>query len=75
MRSLYRIEHYMEAPLDRWAKNVSFDCMQKSFAMGAWAMLKAHYNHSRRHRLVKDNEVIEEMGLQTIVVNSEKREQ
>jgi hypothetical protein len=68
-KSYYDIEFYMEPPVDRWAKSISFQYMQKSFAEGAWAMLKAHYNHQYKHRLLKDGVVIEEMSKQTIRVN------
>lgn len=68
MKALYDIEFYMEAPLDRWSKVVSFSCMQKSFAMGAWAMLKAHYGQTRKHRLLKDGVVIDEWALNRVSV-------
>jgi hypothetical protein len=43
--------------------------MQKSFAEGAWSMLKSYYNQNYKHRLLKDGEVIEEIGYQKIKVN------
>jgi hypothetical protein len=36
----------MPPPIDKWSKVVGFSYMRKSFAEGAWAMLKAHYNQS-----------------------------
>jgi len=68
-KPLYDIEFYMETPVDRWSKLPSFSCMQKSFAQGAWAMLKAFYNHNHKHRLLKNGEVIDTCNHQKIVVN------
>lgn len=65
----YDIEFYMAPPVDKWSKMVGFSYMRKSFAEGAWAMLKAHYNHRYEHRLLCDGKVIVEMGKQTIKVN------
>ena len=59
----------MELPVDRWSKIPSFSCMQKSFAEGAWAMLKAHYNQHTIHRLLKDGVVIDQCSKQRITVN------
>jgi hypothetical protein len=69
---LYDIEYYMETPVDRWSSLPSFRCMRRSFAEGAWAMLKAHYNQPCRHRLVRDGEVIDEIGRQQVKVCSPK---
>ena len=71
MKSLYRIEFYMPAPIDKWHTLPSFNCLQKSFAMGAWAMLRAHYGHNYKHRLLKDGQVVEECGFQKIQLNNE----
>ncbi|NBO98542.1 MAG: hypothetical protein EBU90_00165 [Proteobacteria bacterium] len=68
-KSYYDIEFYMEPPIDRWSKSTSFQYMQKSFAEGAWAMLKAHYNQHYKHRLLKDGVVIDECGYQKVTVN------
>ncbi len=68
-KSYYDIEFYMEPPIDRWSKSTSFQYMQKSFAEGAWAMLKAHYNQQYKHRLLKDGVVIDECGYQKVTVN------
>jgi hypothetical protein len=44
MKSLYKIERFWEYPdkpeHNKWKLLFPFDCMQKSFAQGAWAMLK-----------------------------------
>lgn len=53
VKSFYDIEFYMEKPVDRWTKFISFSYMQKSFAEGAWAMLKSFYNHDKKHRLIR----------------------
>ena len=65
----YDIEFYMPSPIDKWSKMVSFSCMRKSFAEGAWAMLKAHYNQSYEHRLLCDGQVIDTISKQSIKVN------
>lgn len=65
----YDIEFYMEPPIDKWRKLPSFCCMRKSFAEGAWTMLKAHYNQNHQHRLVCDNVVIDTIGKQKIKIN------
>jgi len=49
-----------------WHVMAGFSAMQKSYAAGAWAMLRSFYNHKQRHRLVKGDVVIEEIGLQTV---------
>lgn len=66
---LYDIEFYMPPPIDKWSKMTGFCYMRKSFAEGAWAMLKAHYNHRTEHRLLCDGKVIKELTKQTIKVN------
>ena len=68
-QSWYKIEFYLDPPVDRWHSIPSFSYMRKSFAEGAWAMLKAHYNQTTKHRLLKDGEVIEECSLQRVHVN------
>ena len=69
-KSLYDIEFYMEKPVDKWAKSSpSFSCMQKSFAEGAWAMLKSFYNHDKKYRLLKDGNVIDECSYQRVSTN------
>lgn len=50
-------------------KMSSFSSMRKSFAEGAWAMLRAHYSQRYPHRLLKDGVVVEECGLQDVQVN------
>lgn len=66
---LYTIEFYMPPPVDKWAGMTSFKYMRKSFAEGAWAMLRAHYNQNRKHRLVCDGQVVNEVGEQRVKVN------
>jgi hypothetical protein len=61
-RKLYSIEIYWEAPLNRWVILGNFSCMQKSFAQGAWIMLKSYYNQNNKHRLLCDGKVIDEWG-------------
>ena len=69
-RKFYQIEYYCEAPLDKWMPmSPGFVCMPKSYAEGAWAMLKSYYNQKRKHRLVCDGVVVDTYGLQTIHVN------
>ena len=65
----YSIEHYMPPPVDKWAKMISFQYMRKSYAEGAWAMLRAHYNQRTEHRLVCDGEVVDFISKQTIKVS------
>lgn len=69
MQKYYTIEFYMPLPINKWSNMVSFAYMRKSYAEGAWAMLKSFYNHKYEYRLVCDGEVIAEMGKQTIKVN------
>lgn len=68
-QKLYDIEFYMPPPIDKWAKQIGFQYMRKSFAEGAWAMLKAHYNQPYEHRLLCDGVVIDQIGKQKIKVN------
>jgi len=58
---------------NKWHTLSGFGFLQKSFAKGAWAMLRAFYNHKHRHRLVKGMdknvlELVKEMGLQEVGV-------
>jgi hypothetical protein len=69
MQKYYDIEHYMPPPVDKWAKLIGFSCMRKSFAEGAWSMLRAHYNQRTEHRLLCDGKVIDSIGKQTIKAN------
>lgn len=65
----YHIDFYMPPPIDKWHVLTGFSCIRRSYAEGAWAMLRAHYNQKQKHRLRKGQEVIAECGLQTINVN------
>jgi hypothetical protein len=65
----YRIEHWQGDPVNKWHGMFPFTSMRKSEAQGAWAMLKAFYNHRTRHRLVDNTgAVIEEIGEQKVSV-------
>ena len=66
---LYDIEFYMPPPVDKWQRLMGFCCMRKSFAEGAWAMLKSHYNQRFEHRLICNGTVVESLGKQTVKVN------
>lgn len=65
----YTIEFYMPPPVDKWSKMTGFSYMRKTFADGAWAMLKSHYNQQYEHRLSCDGEIIEQIGKQNIKLN------
>jgi hypothetical protein len=65
----YDIEFYMPPPIDKWRKLVGFCYMRKSFAEGAWAMLKSFYNQKHEHRLLCDGVVTETLSKQTIKLN------
>lgn len=66
---LYTIEAYMPEPVDKWHKLIGFSYMRKSYAEGAWNMLRSYYNQSTKHRLLCDGKIIDECGKQTIKVN------
>lgn len=65
----YAIEFYMPPPVDKWQKMVGFSHMRKSFAEGAWSILKAHYNQRYEHRLICDGVIVDQIGKQTIKCN------
>lgn len=65
----YTIEFYMPPPVDKWVTMISFSYMRKSYAEGAWAMLKAHYNQQYEHRLLCDGVVVETLSKQTVKLN------
>jgi len=67
---IYDIEAYMAPPIDKWSKLIGFQYMRKSYAEGAWAMLKSHYNQRTEHRLLCDGVAVEQVGKQTVKVNS-----
>lgn len=69
VQKYYDIEFYMPPPVDKWSKVVGFSYMRKSFAEGAWAMLKSFYNQKYEHRLLCDGVVVETLSKQTIKVN------
>lgn len=68
-QKLYDIEFYMPPPVDKWRKMVGFSYMRKSYAEGAWAMLRSHYNQNHEHRLMCNGEVVDQISKQTIKVN------
>jgi len=70
MNPLYAIESWMPEPIGKWHKLTGFNHLQKSYALGAWAMLKAHYGQRTRYRLIKDGEVIDECGLRNVSANT-----
>ncbi len=56
------------ASSNQWLSLHGFTWIRKSYAEGAWSMLKAHYNQKAEHRLVISctEEVIDTCGKQTI---------
>ena len=54
---------------NRWKPLCGFEYMGKSYAQGAWAMLRAHYNHKSKYRLVTGGEVVQTMGCQIVCVS------
>lgn len=68
-KSWYKIEALVKGKT-MWVTLVPYGYMQKSFAMGAWSMLKSFYNHDTEYRLVKGaSEVIDHCTKQTIKLN------
>jgi len=62
----WHIEVYFKPPIDRWSKMSGFSYLSKSFASGAWAMLKAFYNKDTEYRLLRGDEVMETEGKRTV---------
>ena len=69
MEKHYTIKVECEAMPDKWFSLPSFSFMRKSFAMGAWAMYKATYNHRSRAKLITGDEIVDTCGKQTVHVN------
>ncbi len=65
MKNNWKIEYY-SIVFEKWVYVSGFTHMNKSYAKGAWQMLKSYYNHKYEHRLVNGDEVIETMGKQII---------
>jgi hypothetical protein len=66
---LYDIESYWETD-GKWHKmSPIWVSMRKSYAMGAWSILKAFFGKETKYRLVCDGEVIEKCGKGTIISN------
>ncbi len=71
-RKLYKIEYLMFQPVNRenWITMFPFTHMQKSFAEGAFAMLKAHYGGEKKYRLVdSDGTIVDQWNTGKVVVN------
>lgn len=65
MKNNWTIEYFCSIR-NKWISLVGFDFMSKTYAKGAWDMLKAHYNHKHIYRLISGDIVIETMGKQTV---------
>jgi len=56
---LYKIQKLMEHPKgDKWLDSFPFVHMRKTYAEGAWAMLKAFTGNGQKHRLLCDGDVV-----------------
>lgn len=70
MRKTYTIEYLMAPPVSRWATMTGFQYMQKSFAEGAFCMLKSFYGGNKRYRLIdSEGKVIAEWNTGTVGVS------
>ena len=69
MEKHYTITIEGEATPGKWFSLPSFSCMRRSFAMGAWAMYKATYNHRSEARLMCGWDVVDTCGKQTVKAN------
>ena len=58
---------------NKWKPMRGFEYMGKSYAQGAWAMLRAHYNHKNKHRLVNGDVVVADMGCQFVCVSERSK--
>ena len=67
-KSLYTIETRSKEG-DTWFNVFPFRDMQKSYAFGAWDMLKSFYNHNSQYRLLKDGVQIDYCGYQKVSVS------
>ena len=71
MRKTYAIEYLMEQPINRkyWVPMTGFQYMQKSFAEGAFCMLKSLYGGNKKYRLIdSEGKVIAEWNTGTVGV-------
>ena len=67
-RSLYRIEY--KSISGKWVGMYPFQYMQKSFAEGAFQMLKSFYGGNKEYRLIKDkDEVVDTWNTGEVGVN------
>lgn len=72
MRKTYTIQYLMQQPVNRenWVPMNGFQYLQKSFAEGAFCMLKSFYGGNKKYRLIdSDGKVIAEWNTGTISVN------
>lgn len=72
MRKTYTIEYLMEQPINRknWVPMTGFQYLQKSFAEGAFCMLKSFYGGNKRYRLIdSEGKVIAEWNTGTVGVS------
>ena len=69
MEKHYAIKIEYKANPGKWFSLPSFSCMRKSYAMGAWAMYKAAYDHQGEAMLVCGQDVVDTCGKQTVKVN------
>lgn len=72
VRKTYTIQYLMQQPINRenWVAMTGFQYLQKSFAEGAFCMLKSFYGGNKKYRLIdSDGKVIAEWCTGTITVN------
>jgi hypothetical protein len=72
MRKTYTIQYLMQQPDNRenWVAMHGFQYMQKSFAEGAFCMLKSFYGGNKKYRLIDDEgKVIAEWNTGTVGVS------
>lgn len=72
LRKTYKIEYLIEQPVGRkyWTTLSTFQYMQKSFAEGAFTMLKSFYGGGKKYRLVdSEGKVVDEWNTGIVHVN------
>lgn len=71
---LYKIQLYWEHIDQKWHNLFPFTCMRKSYAEGAWAMLKAHYGGNKKYRFMIDSkenpEIIDTWDSPNVTMNT-----
>lgn len=68
----YTIQYLMKQPINRenWVTMTGFAYMQKSFAEGAFCMLRSFYGGEKRYRLIdSEGKVVAEWNTGTIQAN------